>query len=296
VGANTITAGAGNNYIIGGSGIDTITAMGGNNYIDAGSAANTVTTGLGHDIIITGDGIDTITSGDGNDIIINVGAGADVITAGGGHDRLISDFSTSTAAVNTAITGAESYGGTVGTATISGVEEFHITGGSGNDNIVTGDGADVLDGGAGADNLSSGRGSDVIYGGVGDTVSGGEDLVGDDFDVLVLKDFGPYEIVRDVLNAENGTIYQLDALGARVIGAEVIFTNIEHIEFVDPTVTTLEDTALTGNLFTTVATFTVGSTTYVAGQTAERTEGDLTINLDGSYIFSKRPAPPPCRA
>jgi Ca2+-binding RTX toxin-like protein len=288
LGANTVTAGSGDNYIAAGSAIDTITAMGGSNNIEAGDGANVITTGVGNDVIATGVDIDTVTSGAGNDII-KISGGADVLTAGTGHDRLIADLSTSITAVTTTVAGAGSHAGTVGVATFSSVEEFHITAGSANDTIYTGDGADVIDGGAGADLLYAGGGSDVIYGGVGDVVDGGENLDGSDFDVLVLKDFGFYEIVRDLDNPENGTVYQLDAVDGNRIGS-MDFTNIESIEFADNTVTTPEDTTLEGNLVmpsitTTVVTFMVGSTTYTAGQTAERTEGSLQINSDGSYTF-----------
>ena len=290
-GANTIAVGSGSNVIISGGGIDILTATGGgNNNIVAGEGANAITTGAGNDVVSSGDAADTIVTGAGNDVISDTG-GAGGITAGTGHDRLIMDFSTKTAAITSTVTGVESHGGVFAGTTYSGVEEFHVTMGSGNDTIATGDGADVLSGGAGADSMFSGRGSDVIYGGVGDVVDGGENLDDSDFDVLVLKDFGPYEIVNsNSLNPENGTIYQLDAVGGNRIGS-VVFTNIESIEFVDNTVTTPEDTVLEGNLFAstttmTIETFVVASVAYSAGETAQRTEGDLTINSNGSYTFT----------
>jgi hypothetical protein len=291
-GANTITVGAGNNFIAGGDGIDTITAMGGNNNIEAEGGANTVTTGIGNDVVATGNAADTVNTGDGNDILKDSG-GAGALNAGAGHDRIILDFSAETAGVSNTLTGGGTYSGVIAATNFAGVEEFHITTGSGADAITTGDGADVLDGGAGADTLIAGGGSDIIYGGVGDVVDGGEDANGDDFDVLVLNDFGPHEIVlNDPLDSENGTVFQLDANGTRI--GSMSFSNIERIEFVDTKVTTPEDTPLEGNLFvptttSTVTQFVVGTTTYVSGQTAYRTEGDLTINADGSFIFTPAP-------
>jgi Ca2+-binding RTX toxin-like protein len=291
-GANTIAVGNGNNTIISGSGIDTITAGNGSNNIEGGEGANAITTGTGNDVVSSGISADTIVTGAGNDIIKDAG-GAGAVTAGGGHDRLIMDFSTATTAVTNTVTGADSHGGVLGGTTYTGVEEFHITTGSGNDTLLGGDGADVLDGGAGADSLSAGSGSDVIYGGLGDVVDGGENLDGSDFDVLVLEDFGNHRIDLDsLLDPENGTVVQLDGDGNET--GSVAFTGIESIEFVDTTVTTPEDTILEGTLFTAVATttvanFVVGSTTYVAGQTAARTEGDLTINSGGSYTFIPAP-------
>jgi Ca2+-binding RTX toxin-like protein len=298
-GANIVTAGSGNNFIMTGGAADTIAASGGNNVIEAGGGANIITTTTGNDIIEVGDAADVIATGTGNDIIKDLG-GAGSIAAGAGHDRIIMDFSAEIGPLSNTLTGAgPDYGGTFAATTFSGVEEFHITGGSGADSFVTGSGADVLEGGAGNDTLSSGGGSDVIYGGVGDTVDGGEDVAGQDFDVLVLKDFGAYNIVYNIdpvtglEDTENGIVQQLDAPGGTVIG-QIAFSNIERIEFVDTTVTTPEDTPLTGNLFvpvitTTVTSFVVGNTNYAAGQTASRTEGDLTINADGSYTFTPAP-------
>lgn len=300
-GANTITAGSGNNFITADEGIDTITAMGGNNVIEAGTVgANTVTTGVGNDVVETGNAADTVDTGGGDDILKDTG-GAGTLTAGEGHDRLIMDYSGTIAPVSsTANEGAVgTYSGVINATNYSGVEEFHITGGSANDTISTGVGADVLDGGVGADSLSAGKGSDVIYGGVGDVVDGGEDTVpGNDFDVLVLKDFGDYNIVYNTHpitgaeDSENGIVQQL-GVGGDVIGA-VTFSNIEKIEFEDTTITTPEDTPLVGNLFapvatTTVTSFVVGTETFAAGATSSRTEGDLTINLDGTYTFTPAP-------
>jgi Ca2+-binding RTX toxin-like protein len=310
-GANIIAAGSGANFVMTGDAADTISVAAGtgNNVIEAGGGANIITTTSGHDIIEAGNAADVIATGDGNDVIKDLG-GAGSITAGAGHDRIIMDLSATTGPLTNTLTGAgPSYGGTIGGAaptgatTFSGVEEFHITGGSGDDSFLGGDGADVLDGGAGDDTLSSGGGSDVIYGGVGDVVDGGEDgAVGQDSDVLILKGFEYYNIVYqdtdgspvlpDVVT-EQGIVEKLDGQGGTKIG-EVAFSNIERIEFVDTTVTTLEDTPLEGNLFapvstTTVTGFVVGNTSYLAGDTALRTEGNLTINATGSYTFTPAP-------
>jgi Ca2+-binding RTX toxin-like protein len=289
-GANTITAGSGNDLITAGDAIDTITAMGGNNVIEAGDiGVNTVTTGVGNDVVETGGGADVIATGAGDDIIKDAG-GAGSIAAGAGHDRLVYDFSASTAPVtNTVIDVAGTASGVMGATTYAGIEEFHITGGSGADNITTGAGADVLDGGDGADTLIAGEGSDVIYGGVGDVITGGEDPDGNDHDVLVLNGLGgegagsfAYDVAG---NTENGT-FTLNS------GGSISFTGIESVVFEATTISTLEDTPLVGPVATlgaTVATFEVGNITYTAGDTAFRTEGELTIEADGSYIFTPAP-------
>lgn len=281
-GANTITAGSGNNFITSGDAIDTITAMGGNNVIEAGTVAvNTITTGVGNDVVETGNAADVVATGAGDDIIKDTG-GAGSLAAGAGHDRLIMDFSMSTAAVtNTAVDVAETYSGLVGTTTYAGVEEFHITGGSGADTITTGAGADVLDGGAGADTLSAGGGSDVIYGTVGDVIIGGEDSDNNDHDILVLNGLGAGTFTYDVAgSAENGT-FTLDGGGG-----SISFTGIESVVFDATIITTPEDMPLVGDLGVSISTFDVGNITYIAGDIASRTEGDLTIKSDGTYTFT----------
>ena len=276
-GANTVTVGAGNNFITVGNAIDTITAMGGNNVIEAGTVGvNTVTTGGGNDVIQTGSAADVIVTGAGNDIIKDAG-GAGSVTAGAGHDRFIADFSGSTASItNTAVDVAGTYSGLMGATTYAGVEEFHITGGSGPDIITTGAGSDVLDGGAGADILNAGGGSDVIYGGVGGVISGGEDTDGNDHDVLVLNGLGAGTLTYDLENTENGT-FSLNA------GGSLSFTGIESVLFDATVITAPEDTIFVGDLGVTVDTFEVGNIVYNAGGTAFRTEVELTINGDGTY-------------
>jgi Ca2+-binding RTX toxin-like protein len=279
-GANIITAGSGNNHISAGDGANTIVASGGNNVIEAGLGANIITTTSGNDVVTTGNAADTVITGAGDDIITDTG-GAGAVAAGVGHDRLVMDFSAQAPSLTSTLTGTgPTYGGVLGGTTYSGIEEFHITGGSGNDIFTTGDGADVLDGGAGSDTLTAGGGSDVIYGTAGDVIVGGEDADGLDFDVLVLD--GPGTVTFDLGSTEDGTV-TIDS------GGTVTFEGIESVVLDATTVTTLEDTPLVGDLGVTVTTFDVGNITYTAGDTASRTEGDLTINGDGTYTFTPAP-------
>ena len=300
-GANTVTAGSGNNLITAGDAVDTIAAMGGNNVIEAEGGANTVTTGAGNDVTQTGSAADTVDTGAGNDILKDSG-GAGTLTAGAGHDRMIMDYAgTAPSVSNTANNVSGTYSGVINATNYSGVEEFHITGGSGADNIVTGIGADILVGGVGADTLTAGGGSDVIYGGVGDVISGGEDAGGADFDLLVLAGFGDHRIsyatdaVTGTTDTQSGRVDHLDTNGN--VDGSLTFTGIESIVFADNTVFTLEDTPLEGDLFDanntaisqTLTSFTVGTTTYNAGETAARTEGNLTLRADGQYTFVPAP-------
>ena len=299
-GLNAVTVGSGDNYIVVGDLSDVVTAMGGANNVQTGDGTNAVTTGTGNDVVETGLGNDTVTVGTGENIV-KVFGGTDVLTAGADHDRLIVDYSTYDTTVASALTGAATYGGTIGNVTLTSFEEFHVTTGSADDNIETFDGADVLDGGAGADNLTSGGGNDVIYGNDGDVVDGGEDVGDADFDVLVVGDLGFTEIIYDLsadptaTASEVGTVNQYDVEGGTLLGS-VTFTGIEKIQIGDKIVSTPEDTQLDGDLFLpdptitqTVTSFTVGNNIIIVGEIAERPEGDLAINSDGSYTFLPTP-------
>ena len=72
-------------------------------------------------------------------------------------------------------------------------------------------------------------------------------------------------------------------------------TPVSDLSDNNETVTVAEDTPATGNVLDnaatadgplTVTSFTVGTTTYAAGDTVTLTEGELTLNVDGSYSFT----------
>ncbi|MBA6365454.1 tandem-95 repeat protein, partial [Colwellia sp. BRX8-8] len=72
-------------------------------------------------------------------------------------------------------------------------------------------------------------------------------------------------------------------------------TPVSDLSDDNETVTVAEDTTATGNVLDnaetadgplTVTSFTVGGNTYNAGDTVTLTEGDLTLNADGSYTFT----------
>src|ERR1700723_730492 len=116
--SDTITAGPGNNSIVGGQ-LDTITGGTGNDVIDASAGSESVTGGsAGNDTITSGTG-DTINGGGANVTII--GAGGDTITGGTGVDSVDGAL--------TKIPGGEAITGGSGAATISGGTGDTITGG-----------------------------------------------------------------------------------------------------------------------------------------------------------------------
>jgi hypothetical protein len=177
----------------------TIIGDDGNNSLGPGPGAE-------NDSIIGLGGDDTLLGGDGNDTLQG-GAGSDILNGGRGLD--IADYSDSDEAVNVSLVTNRGSGGTaagdslngvdgiIGSSfddTLTGFNNFSLTGndiytnvmfgGGGNDNIsglggpdsLYGEtGNDTIDGGTGNDFIDGGADADVIVGGSGaDTLEGGE--------------------------------------------------------------------------------------------------------------------------
>lgn len=197
-------------YVLAGGGNDTVYANLGNDIVYGGTGNDKLYGGVGNDTLYGDAGSDTLYGGDGNDELSG-GAGNDVLSAGPGSDTLF--------------------------------------GGDGNDTLVAGSGSDcgpqgdVMFGGTGSDAFIGGAGSDSMFGGsgsdgftgvhAGDFVDGGEAACGqtdngpDDRDTLDLTGTGPFHIVYDSHNHENGTVNFLDDHG-NVTGS-MDFQNIECI-------------------------------------------------------------------
>jgi Ca2+-binding RTX toxin-like protein len=149
---NAITIGAGDNYVVlGTGGNDAITVgAGANNLVFGGDGNDSLTIGAGASTVYGGAGDDTFAigvgvtayGGDGNDTFA-AAAGNFTIDGGAGNDTI-------TAAAGTSI----------------------ITGGDGDDTIVVAAGNSIITGGAGADNITLGAGNGTIDGGAGnDTIN-----------------------------------------------------------------------------------------------------------------------------
>ena len=142
----------------------------GNDFIDAGKGNDTVYAQEGDDIVLGGDGNDILFGGDGNDYI-NGGDGADKIFSGKGDDNIIMDAQDfeNTSFINDVIDAGEGFDtlvidddkGVNFDMALSNVE--HFTGGSGNDNIIGSDKADIVIGGKGADTFYTLDGDDTVY-------------------------------------------------------------------------------------------------------------------------------------
>jgi Ca2+-binding RTX toxin-like protein len=189
IGDSVLNGGGGNDLIdqestasrdelYGGSGDDTLIGGDYQTRLDGGDGDDTIITGYGAH---WSGGIDAIFGGNGNDII-NSG-GIDVIDGGNGFDVLFfsrsgyhTDLSfdeTSKSAV-TRIVGYGDLDPAGPQTTVVNIEEFHLTGGEGNDMFHTLSGNDTLDGGNGNDVLSAGSGNDTLIGGAGaDTLNSG---------------------------------------------------------------------------------------------------------------------------
>ena len=215
-GNDTLVGGLGNDLMDGGAGVDTILFSGAANGIRVNLNVTTAqATGQGNDIIR---GVENLTGGAFNDVFIgnaannllignagndslagmggndtlNGGLGNDTLDGGDGIDTLV--FASAGAVrVNLAQTTAQNTG--MGVDVLRGFE-----------NVVSGNGADVLRGSAGANVLDAGGGNDMLYGGLGnDTLLGG---AGDDFlwgeggnDILT----GGLGVDRFAFDANNGS-------------------------------------------------------------------------------------------
>lgn len=126
---------------------------------------DTITGTSGDDEIYTGSGNDSVNGGAGNDSIY-AGSGDDTVNGGDGIDLLGDDFSTST--TNLTFNFASATPVTPTGTSITNIERFELTTGSGNDSItLTGIYSDYLITGAGDDTINPGRGD-------GDYVEGGD--------------------------------------------------------------------------------------------------------------------------
>ncbi len=187
-----VVVGGTGNVLYGNGGDDIIESYGSGNILRGGAGADEISAGEGGDMLYDDDvansDADTLIGGAGNDVFYSFG-GADIIDGGAGIDTLHLDMSASTAnIVFTLVAPAPDATDTTITldsgATVVNVENFGLTGGSGNDTFTTLGGDDQLIGGGGNDTLDAGGGADYLEGGFGnDTLYGraGSDHLVDGF-------------------------------------------------------------------------------------------------------------------
>lgn len=225
-GDDDITAGSGNNVLVGGQGGDTISTGNGNNVVlgDGGSVSffadspeqpesiGSLEEAIGgQDSITTGDGEDVVIGGQAGDTI-NSGSGDDVVLGDGGEVSFSAEAPEQAAFIRSreeSIGGADTISGGAGDDVIVAGQAGDTVAGEEGDDIVLGDGGSVtlsvpLAGApllissleqavGGDDELSGAAGDDVIIAGQGgDTVDGGS---GND---LLMGDGGRVEMSATV--------------------------------------------------------------------------------------------------
>lgn len=175
--SNRITAGTGNDFIMGGLGSDTIYGGSGTDTIIGNSGADVIYGGAGNSILYADENValqsasgiawqsagsadsNTIVGGDGNDTIYGSG-GSDYLYGGGGDNQIF-------------VGNGNSYvNGDGGNVT--------ILGGSGNEQIELGDGNDEVTLGSGNSHVIAGQGQSTIWAGTGQStidVGGGQNTV-----------------------------------------------------------------------------------------------------------------------
>ncbi len=201
-GNDNLAGGQGNDALDGGNGTDTADYSADGQGVSASLAAGTasgtfigndtltaienLTGGSGNDTLTGNGGSNVLSGNDGNDTLVG-GTGDDTLNGGNGSDT--ADYSAETVAVTASLAGGTASGSSIGSDTLTGIE--NLAGGTGDDtltgdanaNALTGNvGNDALSGGAGADTLAGGDGADTLTGGAGaDFLDGGP---GNDFFVF----------------------------------------------------------------------------------------------------------------
>jgi VCBS repeat-containing protein len=166
----SLSAGAGNNFLIGKAGNDYLSGYGGyqdmsggdgNDVLTAGSGGCTLRGDAGNDYLSSdggisylygGDGDDSVSSGNGNDWLYGE-SGSDALNGSRGDDHLYGD------------SGDDQLNGGGGDDHLHGGDDDDtLTGSSGDDNLNGDAGADILFGGSGNDSLFGGENDDILYG------------------------------------------------------------------------------------------------------------------------------------
>jgi len=156
--------------ICGLGGKDTINGLGGNDTIDGGTGNDVLSGGIGNDLIDGGAGNDTLNGGVGNDSLQGE-TGADLFAGGAGSDTATYAEKIGDTSLDT---DNKADDGVVGEKDNIKSDIENIIGGSGNDTITGGSGANTIAGGLGNDTIDGGAGADTIKGEAGDdTIDGG---------------------------------------------------------------------------------------------------------------------------
>jgi Ca2+-binding RTX toxin-like protein len=221
-------------------------------------------------------GADTIIGGGGNDALYALSEGgiafvapgveltaADYLDGGAGNDyaRLlyftsnVNGYSAVTSDIVIDLTGAETAMGVTlfdgkvlknieRVGVVAGAGNDSITGGSGNDDLVGMHGNDTIDGGSGDDDIGGGGGDDRLFGGAGNDTFFDHD--GGDT-VVYAGNRADYRAVEINLGSEEYPFLYAQlrhAVAGRADGIDLIYSQIDQVEFADGTWTLAEVLAL----------------------------------------------------
>ena len=199
--ADSIRAGAGNDSVWGGGGADTLLGEDGSDRLYGQGGGDVIYGGRGNDEIVGAEDDDELRGDAGNDWIVG-GPGANSIFGGDGDDKIYAfagadfasrwgwvddgelDYVYGGAGNDTLIGSADRLsgglsGGDGDDLIVSGPTGADASGGDGNDRMIGGDGFDVFSADDGNDRLEGGRNHDNLDGGGGDDYIDGGD--GDDY-------------------------------------------------------------------------------------------------------------------
>ena len=186
-----------------------ITAGNGNDQIIGSSYDDRIWAGHGHDVVHAGDGNDWINGQGGNDVVTG-GAGRDSMLGGGGHDEFDGGADNDFAQGNS---GNDLLRGGAGNDRLNGsAGHDRLVGAVGHDRLLAGAGRDILEGGKGDDFLNGQGGADELYGGDGhDRIKGGighDLLVGGDGNDRLMGQDGNDQLLGgagdDILRGQDG--------------------------------------------------------------------------------------------
>jgi Ca2+-binding RTX toxin-like protein len=163
-GADNITGGSENDYIVTNHGGDTVHSGGGIDFVTGGNGADVFYGEDGDDFLFGFAGNDTL-NGDGGKDGLSGGDGNDLLYGGAGDDNLQGDA------------GADELHGGDGDDVLNGgntAESDTLYGDAGNDTLSGGSGNDTIYGGEGSDSVHAGFDNDIVYGDAGNDVLAGE--------------------------------------------------------------------------------------------------------------------------
>ena len=300
--------------------VENVTAGSGNDTIIGSDTANTIDGGAGNDTLVGNDGDDTI-SGGANDDTVSGGAGNDTLDGGDGFDTLTyAEFTASESVVVNLATRTVDAGTLGGTDRVTNFEAVILgagddsftgdgldntaSGGDGSDTLAGGGGNDTLNGGAGDDTLTGASDDDALNGGIGDDMldggSGNDVLAAGTGDNVVDGGSGSDTGVLETTSDR----YAITSLNARTTlfestdGSEVTsFANVEQFRFVDDVILTLgtagntlvagtRDGILAGGIGNDTLTGGVGNDTLLPGAGTNTVDGGAGVDtavLAGRY-------------